>query len=87
MNWGRQLGNLFPTVWPVLFVAVLAVLPVIAGSSSQNLGGFSSEPIFIPSSLALLGAGARWAAQNCSSTLFIDWEDNYLAHGNTDGVN
>jgi hypothetical protein len=31
--------------------------------------------------------GARWAAQNGNSTLFIDWEDNYLAQGNADRIN
>ena len=87
MYWGRQLEKLFLRVWPVLFVAVLSILPVIAGSNSQKLGGLSLEPTSIPSSLTLLGAGARWAAQSGNSTLFIDWEDNYLAHGNTDGIN
>jgi hypothetical protein len=37
--------------------------------------------------MTLLAAGAKWAAQNGNSTLYIDWEDNYLAHASTDGVN
>jgi hypothetical protein len=35
----------------------------------------------------LLGAGARWAAQNGTSALYIDWFDNYNAHHFTDGAN
>ncbi len=81
------MGKLFLRVLPVLFVAVLVGLPVIAGSNNQKLGSLSLEPASIPSSLTLLGAGASWAAQSGNSTLFIDWEDNCLAHGNTDGAN
>ena len=38
-------------------------------------------------SATLLGAGARWAAQNGTSVLYIDWLDNYNAHHFTDGAN
>ena len=38
-------------------------------------------------SATLLGAGARWAAQNGTSALYIDWLDNYNAHHFSDGVN
>jgi hypothetical protein len=39
----------------------------------------------VPPSLTLLAGGAGWAAQGGKSALFVDSEDNYLAHGNTDG--
>jgi hypothetical protein len=81
------LGKLFLRVLPVLLVAVLVSFPVLVGSNGQRVSGLTSEPTSVPPSLTLLGAGARWAAQNGSSTLFINWEDNYLTHGNTDGVN
>jgi hypothetical protein len=41
----------------------------------------------LTSSATLLGAGAKWAAQNGTSVLYIDWLDNYNAHHFTDGVN
>jgi hypothetical protein len=40
----------------------------------------------LPSSLELLGGGARWAAEEGSSALFINWKDNWLAHHLTDGT-
>jgi hypothetical protein len=83
-----------------LLIAVLVILPLISGLSSNDLGSSNQnggtsilEPVpalsleTIPASLNLLAGGARWAAQNGSSALFIDWEDNYLAHGNSDGIN
>jgi len=39
-----------------------------------------------PASLVLLGNGARWAAGNGSSALYINWKDNWLAHHLTDGT-
>ena len=41
----------------------------------------------LTASATLLGAGAKWAAQNGTSVLYIDWLDNYNAHHFTDGVN
>jgi hypothetical protein len=72
---------------PILFIIALVSLPLIARSSNPTLDGFGFEPATIPPSMTLLAGGARWAAQNGNSTLFIDWEDDYLAHGKTDGIN
>jgi hypothetical protein len=36
--------------------------------------------------LELLGSGARWAARNGTSALFISWLDTYEAHHLTDGA-
>lgn len=74
-------------VLSLLFIAALASFPVLRSSYVQKANSLSLEPTTIPPSMTLLAAGARWAAQNGNSTLYIDWEDNYLAHGNTDGVN
>jgi hypothetical protein len=37
-------------------------------------------------SLTLFGAGARWAAGNGTSALYISWYDNYVAHHFSDGA-
>lgn len=37
-------------------------------------------------SLALFAAGARWAAEDGNSVLYINWYDNYLAHHISDGI-
>jgi hypothetical protein len=71
----------------VVLVAVLVGFPLIRGSGLLKAGTAGFVPSEITPSLVLMGAGAKWAAQNGNSTLFVDWEDNYLAHGNTDGVN
>jgi len=77
-------------VLTVLFIVVFIGFLVLGGSEVQTSNGSyqpnSLQPSSIPPSLTLLAAGARWAAQNGNSTLYIDWEDNYLAHGNTDGI-
>ncbi len=38
-------------------------------------------------SATLFGAGARWAAENGTSALYINWLDNYNAHHLSDGAN
>jgi len=37
-------------------------------------------------SLTLLGGGARWAARNGTSALYVNWKDNWAAHHLTDGA-
>jgi hypothetical protein len=37
-------------------------------------------------SLTLLGGGARWAARNGTSALYVNWRDNWAAHHLTDGA-
>lgn len=82
------LRRLVLRVFSLLFVATLISFPLLQVSNVHGASGSDLQPApTIPPSLTLLGAGASWAAQNGNSTLFIDWEDNYLAHGNTDGVN
>jgi hypothetical protein len=71
----------------VLFICILLSFSVIYGVNAAKAGVQSFEPTTIPPSMTLLAGGARWAANRGNSTLFIDWEDNYVAHGNTDGIN
>jgi len=59
----------------------LAPLP----SPTPTYGSLFSHNL--TTSATLLGAGAKWAAQNGTSVLYIDWLDNYNAHHFLDGVN
>jgi hypothetical protein len=81
------LGKYVLRVVPILFIVALMSLPIIATLNSRERESLGFEPTTIPPSMTLLAGGARWAAQNGNSTLFINWRDNYLAHGNADGVN
>jgi len=74
----------------IVLIAILASFPIFLGFNAQITNAYTPNPLnppYIPPSMTLLAAGAQWAAQNGTQTLFIDWEDNYLAHGNTDGIN
>ena len=75
------------SILSLLFIATMLSFPMINGLNVSSTGSQSLESTSTPASITLLGGGARWAAHRGNSTLFIDWEDNYLAHWNTDGVN
>jgi hypothetical protein len=64
----------------ILLICVIVGQAVIQTSMSQP------APQLTPSE-QLLGSGAKWAAQNGTSALYIDWFDNYNAHHLTDGAN
>jgi hypothetical protein len=44
------------------------------------------SPNLLAPSLTLFAAGARWAAKNGTSALYINWFDNYCAHHFSDGT-
>ena len=46
----------------------------------------SPTPGSVMPSVQLLGGGARWAARNGTSALYINWNDNWAAHHLTDGA-
>jgi hypothetical protein len=72
----------------IAFIIVLISFPLTVSFNVLMMGTQGLQNAPIPPSLTLLAGGAKWAAgQNGNSTLFIDWEDNYLAHGTTDGIN
>lgn len=76
------------TVMVLAFLAgTIFTFPMIKVTKSGKFGTLGFEPTTIPSSMTLLAGGARWAAQNGNSTLFINWFDNYAVHGKTDGTN
>jgi hypothetical protein len=66
------------TVLIAILLMSLAI-PVITGENASQST--------MPPSLALLGAGARWAARDGTSALYVNWEDNWKAHHLTDGGN
>ncbi len=47
----------------------------------------SPTPDSIMPLVQLLGGGARWAARNGTSALYVNWKDNWAAHHLTDGAN
>ena len=55
-----------------------AVIATNAHAPSQNST--------LPPSVTLLGGGAKWAAPNGTSALYISWKECWIAHGTTDGV-
>lgn len=55
------------------------IVPTIAGEDTSQST--------LPPSLELLGAGARWAARNGTTALYVNWKDNWAAHHLTDGAN
>jgi hypothetical protein len=59
----------------------------LASSPSPTQTSTTPATYNLTASAILLGAGAKWAAQNGISVLYIDWLDNYNAHHFTDGVN
>jgi hypothetical protein len=77
-----------------IVVIVIISVVIISGATvyvavASNLSdpSVSKTRTAVPPSLTLLAGAAGWAAHGGRSALFIDWEDNYLAHGNTDGIN
>jgi hypothetical protein len=67
----------FTTLTTILLTSLL--VSVVAGEDA-------SQSTMHPS-LVLFGAGARWAARNGTSALFVNWKDNWAAHHLTDGAN
>ena len=45
-----------------------------------------SPPSTVSPSMKLLGGGARWAAREGKTALYVNWKDNWVAHHLTDGV-
>jgi len=64
----------------------MSIFSEFPGEAQQLSVHSVNQPVTVLPSLALLGGGAKWAAGNGTNVLFVDWEDNYLAHGSTNGV-
>jgi hypothetical protein len=65
---------------PTLNIILLMMLPISVFAED------TSQPSLPPSN-ALLGAGARWAARNGTTALYVNFKDNWAAHHLTDGAN
>ena len=75
----------------LFLVAIAPLAPTKAETNkvffSENFDNTSNTSNELPLSLQLLGGGALWAAaEKGTSTLYVNWEDNYLAHHLTDGA-
>lgn len=68
------------------FTALTAILLLMAPLVSVVAAETTSQTATSPS-LVLFGAGARWAARNGTSALYVNWKDNWNAHHSTDGGN
>ncbi len=69
-------------------LSIIAVLYMSFGTTSfgrNALNSITLAPSSLPASLTLLGAGAKWAAGNGTSALYVNWKDNWESHHLTDG--
>lgn len=69
-------------------LSIIAVLYMSFGTTSFGriaLNSITLAPASLPASLTLLGAGAKWAAGNGTSALYVNWKDNWESHHLTDG--
>lgn len=83
----RLLKDVLRVLLVLLIGALLTTLLAVNSTNEQlpKLQNYSSEPTTLPPSMLLLSGGARWAARNGVSALYIDWMSNWLAHGQSDG--
>lgn len=72
----------------ILISVIVGALGAVGNlvSSGQNTPNYTlMNQTTLPLTLNLLGDGAKWAANNGSLALFVNWKDNWLAHHLTDG--
>jgi hypothetical protein len=74
-------SKLHPWKFAALAV-ILLISPLVSLVAAENASQSAMSP-----SLVLFGAGARWAARNGNSALYVNWKDNWNAHHSTDGGN
>jgi hypothetical protein len=76
-----------PTAPPANFMLTISSMrdtePDATSSASPEPSALSST---LPPSLELLSGGARWAAREGKTALYVNWKDNWDAHHLTDGV-
>lgn len=68
----------------LLFLLAILLICVVGQTFMQT--ALSQQTAQQTPSEQLLGSGAKWAAQNGTQALYIDWFDNYIAHHFTDGA-
>jgi hypothetical protein len=70
----------------LLFGPTGFMLRATSFSSPVSTQALTSSSTSLSPSLALLGGGAKWAAGNGSSVLYVDWKDSWVNHHLTDGA-
>jgi hypothetical protein len=76
MKKGKLIGRTFGIA---LVLAMIGAMLPLSGFVFQNRA--LAQGVATPSSLELLGAGARWASQTCGGTaLYVNWQDNLFLH-------
>ncbi len=83
---GKQNLNAWLTVSATAPPANADLLLTISRKEDTQIFPPPSNPSELSPSLELLGGGARWAARNGTSALYINWKDNWAAHNLTDGT-
>ena len=63
------------------FIIILLMMFLVSVSAGEE-----NSQTNLPPSNALLGAGARWAARNGTTALYVNFKDNWSAHHLTDGA-
>jgi hypothetical protein len=69
-----------------LILTIDRKIAIFSPSPSPTPSPTPSFDISLYPSLILLGGGARWAARNGTSALYINWKDNWDAHHLDDGA-
>jgi hypothetical protein len=72
-----------PTAPPANLMMTIKQKTDASAPSPSTISAFNSS---LTPSLKLLGGGARWAARNGTSALYINEKDNWVAHHLTDGA-
>lgn len=73
----------------ILIILITCTIIIVSGPKStaengkQNLTISASNSL--PPALELLRGAAKWAANNRTLALYVNWKDNWLAHHSTDG--
>jgi hypothetical protein len=70
-------------VWTGALLTIILLITLLV-SVATGEDTFQST---LPPSHVLFGAGARWAARNGTTALYVNWKDNWAAHHLTDGAN
>jgi len=83
----KDLSSIVTMLLLVGLITVAFSIPSLqSGATVQSEATLQSE-VTLPPSLQLLAGGAKFAAGEGNSALFVNFKDNYLAHHLTDGVN
>ena len=93
-NYSVAPGTQKLTVWlsvastapPANFVLTLSFMRDAEPDATPSASPEPSSPSTLSPSMELLGGGARWAAREGKTAVYVNWKDNWVAHHLTDGV-